>query len=69
MCTYTIDRDFVIDRHPAHPQVAVSCGFSGRGYKFAPVVGEILADLALEGATRHDIDFLSARRFAESVAA
>jgi sarcosine oxidase len=69
MCTYTIDRDFVIDRHPAHPQVAVGCGFSGRGYKFAPVVGEILADLALEGATRHDIGFLSARRFAESVAA
>ena len=49
--------------------MAVGCGFSGRGYKFALVVGEILADLALEGATRHDIDFLSARRFAESVAA
>jgi sarcosine oxidase len=69
MCTYTVDGDFIIDRHPAHDQVSIACGFSGRGYKFAPVVGEILADLALQGATRHDIGFLSARRFAESAVA
>jgi sarcosine oxidase len=64
ICTYTPDRDFVVDRHPAHGNVVVGCGFSGRGYKFAPVVGEILADLALEGRTRYDISFLSAGRFA-----
>jgi sarcosine oxidase len=64
MCTYTRDRDFVIDRHPEHAGVLVACGFSGRGYKFAPVVGEILADLAADGQTRHDIGFLSAGRFA-----
>ena len=39
------------------------CGFSGHGFKFASVVGEILADLALAGATRHDISFFSAGRF------
>jgi sarcosine oxidase len=63
MCTYTVDRDFVIDHHPGHDQVVFGCGFSGRGYKFAPVVGEILADLAMEGQTRHDIAFLRADRF------
>jgi sarcosine oxidase len=69
MCTYTVDGDFIIDRHPAHERVIFGCGFSGRGYKFAPVVGEILADLAIDGATRHDIGFLSASRFAASAAA
>ena len=64
MCTYTVDRNFIIDRHPAHEQVVFGCGFSGRGYKFASVVGEILADLAVDGGTRHDIGFLSAQRFA-----
>lgn len=63
MCTYTIDRNFIIGAHPAHPQVIFGCGFSGRGYKFAPVVGEILADLATSGATRHDIAILAAARF------
>jgi sarcosine oxidase len=69
MCTYTVDGDFIIDHHPAHDQVSIACGFSGRGYKFAPVVGEILADLTLQGETGHDIGFLSARRFAESAVA
>jgi sarcosine oxidase len=66
MCTYTVDGDFIVDRYPGQGQVVFGCGFSGRGFKFSPVIGEILADLALDGATRHDIDFLSASRFAES---
>lgn len=66
MCTYTVDRNFIIDRHPEHPQVVFGCGFSGRGYKFAPVVGEILVDLALDGQTSHDVGFLSAARFTET---
>jgi sarcosine oxidase len=69
MCTYTRDRDFIIDRHPEHEQVVFGCGFSGRGFKFAPTVGEILADLAVDGQTRHEIGFLSAGRFAASAAA
>jgi sarcosine oxidase len=65
-CLYTNspDRDFIVDRHPAHPQVVYACGFSGHGFKFSCVVGEILADLALEGRTGHPIGFLSGRRFA-----
>jgi sarcosine oxidase len=54
MCTYTPDRDFIIDRHPNHQQTHFGCGFSGRGYKFAPVVGEILVDRAVDGTTRHN---------------
>jgi sarcosine oxidase len=68
MYTMTPDEDFIVERHPEHPQVAIACGFSGRGYKFSPTVGEIMADLALEGRTGHDIEFLSSKRF-EHVAA
>lgn len=69
MCTYTRDRDFIIDRHPDQERVFFGCGFSGRGFKFSPTVGEILADLAIDGQTRHDIGFLSASRFAATAAA
>jgi sarcosine oxidase len=64
VCMYTItpDRHFVIDIHPRHTQVSVACGFSGHGFKFAPVVGEILADLAERGGTHHEIDLFSAKR-------
>ncbi|MET9158162.1 N-methyl-L-tryptophan oxidase [Streptomyces sp. BPPL-273] len=56
MYTTTADEHFVIARHPAHPgSVTVACGFSGHGFKFVPVVGEILADLALTGSTAHPI--------------
>ncbi len=63
-CLYTMSRDehFVLGVHPAHANVAIACGFSGHGFKFAPVVGEILADLATEGRTRRPIDFLSPAR-------
>jgi sarcosine oxidase len=63
MYTNTPDRHFIIDRHPAYPQVVYGCGFSGHGFKFASVIGEILTDLALDGATRQPIAFLSAARF------
>ena len=65
VCLYTMSPDghFVVGLHPAHPQVAIAAGFSGHGYKFASVVGEILADLALEGRTQHPIEFLSPQRF------
>lgn len=55
MYTNTPDEHFVIAPHPAHPQVVVACGFSGHGFKFVPVVGEILADLSIDGSTRHPI--------------
>lgn len=64
-CMYSLtpDSHFVIDRHPEHANVILCGGFSGHGFKFAPVVGEIGADLALDGGSRHQIDFLSLRRF------
>jgi sarcosine oxidase len=55
MYTTTPDEHFVIGVHPEYQQVTLACGFSGHGFKFVPVVGEILADLALEGTTRHPI--------------
>ena len=64
-CLYTMtpDGDFVIDRLPDAPRVMVASPCSGHGFKFAPAIGEILADLVTEGATRHDITRFSLRRF------
>jgi sarcosine oxidase len=63
-CMYsnTPDEHFVIARHPDSTNVTVACGFSGHGFKFVPVVGEILADLATEGATRHPISLFDPKR-------
>ena len=63
MYTNTPDKNFVIASHPACPQVSIACGFSGHGFKFCSVVGEILADLATTGETRHDISLFRPQRF------
>lgn len=64
-CLYTnsIDGHFIVDHHPLHTNVTIACGFSGHGFKFVSVMGEILADLATKGTTPHPIKFLSLRRF------
>ena len=64
-CLYEMSRDshFIIDTHPQFENVAFAAGFSGHGFKFSTVVGEILADLVVTGKTRHPIDFLSLKRF------
>jgi sarcosine oxidase len=68
MYTNTPDSHFIIDRLGgagcAHDNVTVACGFSGHGFKFSSVIGEILADLATQGATLHPIQFLRLDRFA-----
>ena len=64
--TNSPDRHFILDRHPAFPEVAVAAGFSGHGYKFCSVVGEVMADLAQHGRSRHDIDFFRLGRFGAS---
>jgi sarcosine oxidase len=66
VCLYTNtpDEHFVVDTHPAAPGVAFASACSGHGFKFAPVIGEILADLALIGATPHPIERFRAARFA-----
>jgi sarcosine oxidase len=63
-CMYsnTPDQHFVIARHPDSVNVTVACGFSGHGFKFVPVVGEILADLATTGTTEHPIALFDPRR-------
>jgi sarcosine oxidase len=67
VCTYTLtpDRHFILDRHPEHENVAIAAGFSGHGFKFAPVVGEIMADLVLEGRTKWPIERFRITRFAQ----
>lgn len=64
MYTNTPDEHFVITTLPDTPQVAVAAGFSGHGYKFASVIGEIMADLATDGTTRHPIALFGPERFA-----
>jgi sarcosine oxidase len=65
-CLYsnTPDENFIIDKLPGfEEQVTIACGFSGHGFKFVPVVGEILADISIKGKTKCSIDFLSLKRF------
>jgi sarcosine oxidase len=65
-CLYTMapDGDFIIDQLPGHPQIIVASPCSGHGFKFAPAIGEILADLAIAGRTEYDISRFSLQRFA-----
>jgi sarcosine oxidase len=56
-----------VDLHPDFPQVVVGAGFSGQGFKFASAIGEILADLAVDGSTRHDIGLLRLDRLGRQV--
>jgi sarcosine oxidase len=65
VCMYTLtpDQHFIVDSHPDHERLILCGGFSGHGFKFAPVIGEIAADIAVEGGTSHPIGFLSLRRF------
>ena len=62
MYTNTPDANFIVDRLADHPIVVVASACSGHGFKFSSVIGEILADLVLDGETRHPISFLSADR-------
>lgn len=63
MFTNTPDEHFILDTLPAHPNVIVGAGFSGHGFKFSSVIGEILADLAIDGTTQHPIDMFRLDRF------
>jgi sarcosine oxidase len=64
VCMYTLtpDRHFLIDRHPEADEVVLAAGFSGHGFKFAPVVGEILADLVVKGTTTWPIELFRLAR-------
>lgn len=67
-CLYTMteDKHFIVDRHPVHPQIAIGAGFSGHGFKFTTLIGKILAELATEGETQHNISLFGLERFRKS---
>lgn len=62
MYTRTPDGHFIIDNHPVHEHVFIAAGFSGHGFKFASVVGEILSQLAISGQTDYDISLFQINR-------
>jgi sarcosine oxidase len=66
VCLFTNTRDehFIIDVLDDSPRVAIAAGFSGHGFKFCSVVGEVLADLTLDGGTRHDTSLFALSRLA-----
>jgi sarcosine oxidase len=63
-CLYTMSADehFILDRHPHDDNVVFAAGLSGHGFKFTPVLGRALADLALDGGSDLPLDFLSLKR-------
>jgi len=60
--TNTPDHHFLIDTHPTYPQVSFASPCSGHGFKFASVIGEVMADLATTGITRHDVSLFRLER-------
>ena len=65
--TNTPDEHFILDLHPELPQVCIAAGFSGHGFKFCSVVGEIMADLAQRGRSQHNLDLFRLQRFQETL--
>lgn len=63
MFTNTPDERFILDTLPEYPQITVGAGFSGHGFKYASAVGEILADLTVDGETNHDVSLFEVTRF------
>jgi sarcosine oxidase len=66
MWTNTPDHHFVLAAHAEHAEVLVAAGCSGHGFKFVPVIGEILADLAIDGKTAHSITLFEPGRFGDT---
>ena len=61
--TNTPDHDFIIDFHPRHAQVLISSPCSGHGFKFASAIGELQAELLIDGTSRFDLTPFRIRRF------
>jgi sarcosine oxidase len=68
-CLYTMtpDENFILGAHPKYPEVTLAAGFSGHGFKFAPVIGEIVGELVSSGRSRFDIRMFSPLRFASAM--
>lgn len=65
VCLYTNtpDQHFAIGVSPRDPRVTVISACSGHGFKFAPVIGDIAADLVVDRRTDRDISHFSFERF------
>ena len=61
----TPDGDFILDTHPQLPNMVIAAGFSGHGFKMAPEVGEVLADLATKRTPKYNMEPFSLSRFYE----
>jgi sarcosine oxidase len=66
MYTNTPDEHFLLDRHPDCPVVLIASPCSGHGFKFAPTIGEILADLAMNLTPAFDLSSFGLQRFART---
>ncbi|XP_054857229.1 peroxisomal sarcosine oxidase [Eublepharis macularius] len=64
--TNTPDADFILDRHPRFRNIVIGAGFSGHGFKFAPVIGEILCKLSLEEEPPYNLAPFQISRFPAS---
>jgi len=64
-CLYTVtpDENFVLDKHPKFENIAIGAGFSGHGFKFAAVVGEILGSFLLKKPLPFDLSMFKIDRF------
>ncbi|XP_071790779.1 peroxisomal sarcosine oxidase-like [Asterias amurensis] len=63
MYTCTPGEDIIIDTHPVHHNIAIGCGFSGKGFKMGPLIGKILGDLAMGKPPKYDIKPIRMNRF------
>jgi len=64
MYTNTPDEHFILDRHPTHPQVVIASPCSGHGFKFSPVIGEIIAGMVMGETSPFDLSLFKLSRFA-----
>ncbi|XP_007898980.1 peroxisomal sarcosine oxidase [Callorhinchus milii] len=64
-CMYTLtpDEDFILDRHPVHSNIIIGAGFSGHGFKLAPVVGKVLCELSMGKRTSYSLSPFKISRF------
>ncbi|GAB1607928.1 peroxisomal sarcosine oxidase-like [Argonauta hians] len=65
MYTMTPDEYFVLDRHPRFPNLILGAGFSGHGFKLAPVTGKVLGDMVMNRTPSYDMSFFSLNRFSK----
>lgn len=61
--TKTPDDDFIIDKHPQHSNIVIGVGFTGHGFKLAPVIGKILTEIIMDLPLSYDVTPFQIKRF------